>query len=222
MKRKLLKRFLFALAVMLPLTSCLKEGDTSVLVNDPQEIPFITDYLPEDLLMMFGEENVHFGDCPPVVELEFRSQHVYVSTNLQPPYAPEPGGLSPITYLHKLSRQYLQIADYVGMNSEEFRCKKVSPVYLTGRGDGFTAFFYESPQIEGAPEYAVLMSGTLTNEGIKNFIYGYKILKYNDSVIPPLAYPVNSIFILKDRDGLAEQCSWFTDSLFHPQKSMKP
>lgn len=222
MKSTLLKRIVCAMVVMLSLTSCLKEGDTTVLVNDPQEIPFITDYLPADLLAMFGEENVHFGDHPPVVEMEFKSQHTYVASNVQPPYAPQVGGLSPITYYHKLRRQYLQKADYISMNSEEASCKLISPVYLTGHGNDFTAYFYESPQTEGSPEHAVLMSGTLTNGGIKNFIYGYKILKYNDSIVPSIAYPANSIFILKDWDGMAEVCTWFNDTLFNPQKTLKP
>lgn len=210
------------MAVALSLPSCLKEGDTTVWVSDPQEIPFITDYLPEDLLQMFGEENVHFGDQPPVIDMEFKSQHEYVATNLQPPYAPQVGGLSPISYYHKLCRQYLQTADYIGMNTEESKCKLISPVYLTGRGNDFTAYFYESPQTEGSPEHAVVMSGTLTHDGIKNFIYGYKIMRYTDSIVPSVTYPVNSIFILKDCDGLAEAYPWFNDTLFHPQNSLKP
>ena len=222
MKRKLLKRLVLTMVVALSLPSCLKEGDTTVLVNDPQEIPFITDYLPEDLLQLFGEENVHFGDQPPVVDMEFMSQHEYVATNLEPPYAPQVGGLSPISYYHKLRGQYLQMADYIGMNTEESRFRLVSPVYLTGRGNDFTVYYYESPQTEGSPEHAVVMSGTLTSSGIKDFIYGYKIMKYNDSIVPPVAYPVNSIFILKDWDGLAEVCPWFNDTMFHPQNTHIP
>lgn len=217
MKSRCLHLIVFAVAVALLLPSCLKHGDTTVLVNDPQEIPFITDYLPEDLLLLFGEENVHFGDQPPVVEMEFKSQHQFVATNLQPPYAPQEGGLSPITYCHKLTRQYLQMAEYIGMNSEEPCCKRVSPVYLTGKGNDFTAYFYESPQTAGSPEHAVVLSGTLTQNGIKDFIYGYKILRYNDSIVPSMVYPANSIFVLKDWDGMAEVSPWFNDSLFNAQ-----
>ena len=218
MKPVLLNRFVVMIAVMLSLTSCLKEGDTTVLVNDPQEVPFITDYLPEDLLELFGEEHVHFGDQPPVVNMEFKSQHEFVATNLQPPYAPQIGGLSPITYYHKIRQQYLQIADYISMNSEETHCRLISPVYLTGNDNDFTVYYYETPQTEGSTEHAVLMSGTLTPSGIKNFRYGYKIMRYNDSVVSPLAYPANSIFIFKDWDGVAEAYSWFDDTLFNPQK----
>ena len=196
---------LFCLVV----TSCLKEADKTILVNDPQDIPFITEYLPEDLLNLFGEENVFFGDQPPKVDLEFKSMHQYVATNLQPPFAPQSGQLSPITHYHKINQQYLQIADYFSMTSEENESKVISPVYLTGRGNDFTVYFHEAPQTEGHPEHAVLFSGTLTNAGVKNFRYGYKILQYNDSIVPPTVYPVNSIFIFRDYDGMAEAFTWY-------------
>jgi hypothetical protein len=216
MKYAFSKRFVWMMLVMLTLPSCLKEGDKTILVNDPQDIPFITDYLPEDLLNMFGEEHVFFGDQPPVVDLEFKSMHQYVATNLQPPFAPQPGQLSPITHYHKINQQYLQVADYISMTSEETYCKVISPVYMTGRGNDFTVYYHETPQTDGHPEHAVLLSGTLTANGIRNLMYGYKILKYNDSIVPPTVYPANSIFIFKDYDGLAEKCIWYNESLVNP------
>ncbi len=217
MKYGIMKCLVWMALVVLALSSCMKEGNKTILVNDPQDIPFITDYLPEDLLSMFGEENVYFGDQPPVVDLEFKSMHQYVATNLQPPYAPQPGQLSPITHYHKIDQQYLQIADYISMTSEESYCKIASPVYLTGCGNGFTVYYHEAPQTDGHPEHAVLFSGNLTSSGVRNLMYGYKILKYNDSIVPPTVYPANSIFIFKDYDGLAERCTWFNDSLITPQ-----
>ena len=202
--------------MVLTLPSCLKEGDKTILVNDPQDIPFITDYLPEDLLSLYGEENVFFGDQPPVVDMEFKSLHQYVATNLEPPYAPQPGQLSPITHYHKIKQQYLQIADYISMTSEESHCKVISPVYMTGRGNDFTVYYHEAPQTEGAPEHAVLLSGTVTPQGVRNLRYGYKIVKYNNSIVPPTVYPVNSIFVFKDYDGLADTCTWYNDSLVQP------
>ena len=217
MKHAFMKRFVWMALVVLTLPSCLKEGDKTILVNDPQDIPFITEYLPEDLLNLFGEEHVYFGDQPPVVDMEFKSMHQYVATNLQPPFAPQPGQLSPITHFHKIRQQYLQIADYISMTSEESFCKVVSPVYLTGRGNDFTVYYHEAPQTDGHPEHAVLLSGTVTARGVSNLMYGYKILKYNDSIVPPTVYPANSIFIFKDHDGLAEKCVWYNDSLVKPQ-----
>lgn len=217
MKHAFMKHLVWMALIVLALPSCLKEGEETILVNDPQDIPFITEYLPEDLLDLFGEENVHFGDQPPVVDMEFKSMHQYVATNLQPPFAPQHGQLSPIMHYHKINQQYLQIADYVSMSSEETYCKVITPVYLTGSGDDFTMYYHEAPQTDGHPEHAVMMSGTVTSRGVKNLMYGYKILSYNDSVVPPTVYPANSIFIFKDHDGIAETCTWYNDSLIDPQ-----
>ena len=205
------------LFICLTITACLKEDDKTILVNDPQDIPFITKYLPEDLLNMFGEENVYFGDQPPVINMEFKSMHQYAATNLQPPFAPQVGQLTPVTHYHKINQQYLQIADYISMTSEETYCKIVSPVYLTGRGNDFTVYYHEAPQTDGHPEHAVLFSGTMTNNGVRTLRYGYKILKYNDSIVPMTVYPANSIFIFKDYDGMAEICNWYNDSLINSQ-----
>ena len=204
----------FALLLLAFLPSCLKEGDSSsILLNDPQDIPLITEYLPEDLLQMFGEENVHFGDQPPVVDLEFVSNHEYVALSLEPPFAPPVGTISPVKHYHKLSQQYLQIADYFSMSSEETSCHLLSPVYLTGYDSYFTAYYYEEPDTDGKPVHAALFSGRLTSSGVRDFMYGYKIIRYNDSIVPPTVYPANSVFIFKDHDGLAEKLTWYDDSL---------
>ena len=101
-----------SLLALLAFSSCVKDSDhSSILFNDPQDIPFITDYLPTDLLEMFGEDYVFFGDQPPVVDMEFVSNHEYVATSLQPPYAPPVGTVTPIRHFHKIVQQYLQIAD---------------------------------------------------------------------------------------------------------------
>ena len=217
MRRLCFKHLLLTVLVLLAIPSCLKEGDKTILVNDPQDIPFITDYLPEDLLNLFGEEFVYFGDQPPVIDMEFKSLHQYVATNLQPPFAPPVGTQSPIKHYHKINQQYLQIADFISMSSEESTSKVISPVYVTGRDNDFTVYFHEVQQTEGHPEHAVLFSGTLTTAGVRNFRYGYKIVKYNDSIVPPTVYPANSIFIFKNHDGMAEAYNWYNDSLVDPQ-----
>lgn len=207
-----------SLLTLLALPSCLKEGDgSSILLNDPQEIPLITEFLPEDLLTLFGEEYVYFGDQPPVVDLEFVSNHEYVATNLQPPYAPPIGTISPIKHYHKISQQYQQIADYYSMSSEETQCHLITPVFLTGYGKKFTAYYYEEPDTDGSPVHAAMLSGELTNAGVRNFRYGYQIVRYNDSIVPPTVYPASSIFIFTDHDGLAEKINWFNESLLGTQ-----
>ena len=212
-----LKSFIVCLLVMLALPSCLKEGNKTIMVNDPQDIPLITDYLPADLLELFGEENVFFGDQPPAIDMEFKSLYQYEAVVTDMFHHPQPGEISPIMHYHKINQQYLQIADYISMTSEESTGKVISPVYLTGRGDDFTVYFYEVRQTDGHPEHAVLFSGTLTATGVENFRYGYKIMKYNDPIVPQTVYPVNSIFIFKDHDGMAEASNWYDESLINSQ-----
>ena len=77
MRRLYFKHLFLTVLVLLVMPSCLKEGNETILVNDPQDIPFITEYLPEDLLNLFGEENVYFGDQPPVIDMEFKSLYQY-------------------------------------------------------------------------------------------------------------------------------------------------
>ena len=218
-KRKL--GSLLTLLVLLAFTSCLKEGDNaSILLNDPQDIPLITEYLPVDLLEVFGEENVHFGDQPPVIDMEFVANHEYAAIVMDSPNHPQIGEISGNLHYHKFSGQYLQVADYFRMTTdelafEEYPCKLISPVYISGRGNNFSVYYYEAPQTFGLPEYAVVLSGTVTNDGIKDYRYGYKIMKYNDTVNfdPYQHYPVNSIFVFKDHDGLAQKETWFDESL---------
>lgn len=218
MKHRLIISFVWLFVGALTLSSCMKEGDETILVNDPQDIPFITNYLPEDLWNMFGEENVHFGDQPPVVDMEFMSVHKYVAVAVDAPNHPQVGETSPVKYYHKFCQQYHQIASYYSMNSEDPNCKLITPVYMTGSGNDFTVYYFETLQTEGLPEQAVVMSGTVTDGGIKNFLYGYQIVKYNDSIYDEnLVYPVNSIFVFKDADSLAERCNWYIDTIVNPQ-----
>lgn len=217
MKKKLVLPVLAIL--LLSFASCLKDGNETIVLNNNQDIPFITDFLPADLLSLYGEENVFFGDVPPKVELQFKSNHEYVATNLQPPYCPPIGGVTPVTHYHFLTNQNMQMADYYSMSSEEEHCHLITPVYLTGHvtteNDSlFTAYYMENVSTEGHPVHAVLLSGKLTPRGIRDFKYGYKIVKYNDSIIPPTVYPAESIFVFKDHDGLAETYTWFNDSLY--------
>ena len=149
MKKKLVLPVLAIL--LLSFASCLKDGDETIKLNDNQDIPFITEFLPFDLLSLYGEENVFFGDVPPKVELQFKSNHEYVATNLQPPYCPPIGGVTPVTHFHFLTNQNMQMADYYSMSSEEEHCHLITPVYLTGHvtteNDSlFTAYYMENAE----------------------------------------------------------------------------
>lgn len=191
-------------------TSCLKETpeNETILVHDPQIIPFISDTTlwPQDLLTMFGEQYVNFGDTPPKLNLAFKiNRQQYVSTNLDPDESPAIGSISPLPHSHRFQDQYLQISQYThsislgGYTVEN----EIDSVYITGHDSLFTVYFHETFKNDGSPTHAVIMSGTLVDRGVINYRYGYKIVNYSDTIVPPNAYPLNSIFIFQNPDSLA-------------------
>ena len=191
-------------------SSCLKDDKETILVHDPQIIPFITDTLwPADLLELFGEENVNFGDLPPQLDCEFRSNHQYVATNLDPYESPSIGSITPIIHFHKFRNQYLQICEYCSKNSAESKPHIVDSAYITGHDNKFTVYYREQWSTGGTPTLAVIMSGELSEAGIINYRYGYKIVAYADSIVPSNVYPLNTIFIFQDPDHLSEYDNWF-------------
>ena len=207
MRYRIMKRFVWMALLAVVLPSCLKEGDKTILVNDPQDIPFITEF-PQDLLDMFGEENVYFGDTPPRLECGFMANHQYVATNLPPGLSPEIGSVTPVIHYHRFCQQYLQVCEYRGLHSGENVPNIVDTAYIMGHDSCFTAYWLETWSTGGAPTLAVVMSGKLADKGIVNYRYGYQIMNYADDNIPANVYPVNSVFIFQDPDCLSEYTPW--------------
>lgn len=192
------------------LISCVKSSDETILVNDPQQIRLLNEW-PMDLLELFGEENVCFGDIPPIMECGFRSNHKYVEVKIDGMSGPPIGTTTPITRYFKFEEQYIAISKLHCFHTNGIDVHRtIYPVYITGhREDGtFTAYFSDTVQTSGTPLHMVVMSGRLTERGIEDYRYGYKIVKYLDSIIPSNVYPVNSIFVFEDSDGIADYDNW--------------
>lgn len=194
------------MAFLTLLVSCLKEeGSETILVHDPQVIPFITDTVrwPQDLLELFGEEHVNFGDTPPRLDFSFRvDRQQYAATNLGPHESPAIGSYTPVLHSHSFHDQYLQVCQYVhgvtlgGENTIENR---IDTVYVTGHDSLFTVYYHETFPTAGTPTHAVIMSGTLSGSmAVINYRYGYKIVSYVDNIIPLDVYPPNSIFVFQN------------------------
>lgn len=204
--------FLFGLIFFLLLlfSSCLKKGDETILVHDPQKIPFITDERwSSELRELFGEEYVNFGDLPPHLDCEFVSNHKYTATNLPEGQSPSIGSTTPIVHYHKFDDQYLQICHYHNMNSGENVVHNIEDAYITGHDNKFTIYCIEQLSTGGAPTLAVIMSGELSEDGIINYRYGYQIIDYTDEMIPTNVYPLNTVFVFQDPDGLSEYVQWY-------------
>ncbi len=207
---KCLKAILFGLLVSNCLTSCVKDSDETILVNDPQQIKLLNEW-PEDLLELFGEENVFFGDIPPIMNCGFRSNHKYVEKKIEGMSGPPIGTLTPITRYFKFEEQYIAIAKLHCFHTNGIDVHRtIYPVYLTGRREegGFTAYFCDTVQTPGIPIHMVVMSGRMTEDGIEDYRYGYKIVKYLESDIQENVYPVNTVFVFEDADGFVDYDNW--------------
>lgn len=199
------------LAVLLPLalTSCLKQANETILVHDPQQVPFITDERwPRELLELFGEENVNFGDTPPSLDCAFVSRHRYAATNLPEGESPAIGSISPVLHYHRFTNQYIQICEYQGMNSSDNVRHIVDTAYVTGHDSLFTAYWLETWTTSGSPTLAVVLSGSLTDKGVAHYRYGYQILGYADDDIPFNIYPSGSVFVFQSPDSLSHYAPW--------------
>lgn len=213
-----MKRILFwALVVfsaLFGLSSCLKEADETILVNDPQQVKLLTEW-PADLLELFGEKNVFFGDVPPEMNCSFRAfPHKYVEVHIDGMAGPPIGTLTPIARYFKFEEQYFSIAKlHCSQANGTDTHRAIYPVYLMGRKDEgtFTAYFTDTVPTPGTPVHKVMVSGRLSERGVTNYRYGYKIVEYLDADYQGNVYPVNSVFVFEDGDGIAEYEDWYVD-----------
>jgi len=82
-------------------------------------------------------------------------------------------------------------------------------VDVVGQGNNFTAYFTEVGQTEGIrTKMSVVISGTMTSNGIKDFYYSFIMLEKGSDPYEKLV-PVKTYRIFKDSDGLAEKYDWF-------------
>lgn len=199
-----------AFFVMSCCISCMKDDDETILVNDPQQIRLLNEW-PEDLLELFGEENVFFGDIPPIMSCGFRSNHKYVEVDIDGMSGPSVGTITPITRYFKFEEQYIAIATLHCFHTNGIDVhRSIYPVYITGQKEegSFTAYYCDTVQTPGIPVHMVIMSGRMTENGIEDYRYGYKIIKYLEPDIQKNVYPVNSIFVFEDADGIVEYDNW--------------
>ncbi|MDR2555319.1 MAG: hypothetical protein LBC64_07810 [Fibromonadaceae bacterium] len=82
-------------------------------------------------------------------------------------------------------------------------------VEVVGESNNFTAYFIEEGQTEGIrTKRSVVISGTMTSIGIKDFYYSFISLEKGPDPQNKLV-PVKTYRVFKDSDGLAEKYDWF-------------
>lgn len=215
MKNVLLKAIVVCFIPLGCCMSCTKdyyepEKPETTMVNDPQQIELLWDW-PQKLLQLFGEEHVFFGDVPPLLSCGFATQHKYVEVEIDEMDGPPVGTLTPIYRYFKFEDQYIGLAHLHCFHTNGIDVHRtIYPVNVTGvRAAGtFTAYFTDIVHTPGTPVHAVIISGRLTERGIEEYRYGYEIVAYLDPIVPDNVYPIHSVFIFEDVDGIAEYDDW--------------
>lgn len=86
MKKQLTKTILFLCGLVL-LSACLKDDpeNNATVFYGYQQIPNINEFIPQELLIAFGEENLYYGDEPPKLEGSYIADSIMIlSVGLAP------------------------------------------------------------------------------------------------------------------------------------------
>lgn len=169
----------------------------------------LDDVVPEDIQEEMGDYiPIYRGVNPPNVEGTFFIDPfvtVYCEDEGD-------GGYSPGTYVVsnviKLSNQDNQnnTVDYASYGGTSY--SEGLGAFISGDGDNFTAFFNTYGTSEGIEtKTALVISGTVTSEGIKDLVYAFVMVEKGDD--PDGELMDEGVFrVFKDEDGLSVPTTW--------------
>lgn len=181
------------------LSGCLKQGTDTIALP---EIGTADNVIPEEIREEFKERmTIYEGVTPPDITCSFTlSKYIcdYSSTSTKPT---------------NLADRFMAFYKKDG-NTYEYSGKQASGVQhsphivVIGNADKFTAYFIsDDQQSDGSwSTRADLLSGIMTEKGIKDVMYAFIVLESYD---PENKYmDVNEYRIFSDADGLAEFVDW--------------
>lgn len=198
-----------------------------------QVIPDIHDVIPLDLIEAMNSKNaLYFGDNPPNVfttsgtdTLGFAAKDMVVDYYFQSdptkPYILECGTIRKYTNYFRFYDQHRGVAkydfkcDYIDMGPDNYICETshvLESVFIMGSDNKFTAYLTQKRTKEHSANYdpdkpgeqeAVIISGEVTNNGIKNLYFGMKIIQYDNPADAGIRYPnIDDIIIFKSSELL--------------------
>ena len=206
--------------------------------NDPQEIEFIQDeFMYEkdgvltdnnDLVELFGEENINFGPVPPTWNNDIcfivdGMDYVTCIRYIYDTYHNDENTLAhtdPPIYdasinIHLFQnheqcvfKQQIKTHDQYGSTYT----LDLDRTYIIGHDSLFTTYYKGKISGNGNPTVAMIISGTMVYDpitgefkGVRDYIYGKKILDYEYK--PTNAYAPGTILI-KKHPGLSPKYEW--------------
>ncbi|MGC3978544.1 MAG: hypothetical protein QM751_10145 [Paludibacteraceae bacterium] len=205
------KIFLLICSLLVCFTSCLKDGDeTLVLPNVVYAIP-IDDVVPVELQSQIDDYMpIYKGSTPPDITgvyLVDPDVLVYTSDGVFSPgkifaddlfrFDNQNTSTNVLTYANRQGDSAESSSDYVS---------------VSGKGSDFTAYFLTTGTSNNiAIKTATIISGTKTKDGIKNYYTSFVMLE-KGSDPKGLLMDEDEFRIFKDNDGLASNSVWNTGS----------
>ena len=154
-----------------------------------------------------GYMTIYDGVNPPNVEGTFRlDPYVYI-------YSSDgvfEAGHKILPYVIKFSNQDMtnNTLDYNGKHIGNDTYQNGEGVFISGSGNNFTVFFNTVGESNGiATKHAVIMSGTITAEGIKNLRRAFVMLEKGPDP-DEMLMDVGTFRIFRDEDELCEPMEW--------------
>ena len=175
-----------------------------------QVIPDIHDVIPMDLLEALGEDHLYFGDNPPKLSLDslgFVKKpaviYDFIKADSTSEYNLRVGEPKFYTFCFRFSDQHRGIAKY------DYKCQYIDTIYggvyheyyieyanvtdsvfIMGDAPYFTAYFHQDRRKESSSsaivDYGVheasVLSGKVTETGIKDLYYAMKVVGYDNPV----------------------------------------
>ncbi|MBR4390878.1 MAG: hypothetical protein IKT08_02080 [Bacteroidales bacterium] len=157
-----------------------------------------------------GYDNIPEGYYPPDIQGEYKiSEKQFVTSNIGYDLSdPEEMDM----YL-KVVNQFNRVAS---VEFYEGSTVWTDTAYIIGSGQRFSLYFVETRELlsygtNHIHRRLVLITGKMTEEGIKDLYFGSLILDAEEGGDPLVgAFNPGWYFIYKDKDGLSEPCDWFS------------
>lgn len=189
------------------MTSCLKDSSDTIALPEivvVEDVP--DDVIPAEIRDEFETHmTINEGKMPPYIQGEYVINRMVLSYNSVGDY--KPGKVFAdcyMAFLNQISGSCRYAEKQGGGTSSSDK------VYVTGSGSDFTAYFVARNEHGDGHSWSVmstLVSGTITESGIRNCEYAFILVdKYDpDSKI----MPVNGYRVFYDDDYLASREAWY-------------
>ncbi len=196
------------------LSGCMSDNHDTIVLPEPEqegELPSTggvpSSVIPNEIRNKFEQSMpLHTGTTPPDISGQYMvNNFTLVGSSLN--YDEIGGGGYADMYVAFIKGAKGKLSYRERQGSSESGSDDVT-VEIVGSNNNFTAYFITTGVSSGiSTKRSTVISGTLTNSGIRNFHYAFIMLEKGSDPSHQLV-EVNTYRIFKDGDGSAEKYTW--------------